>query len=80
MHGPPMYYTQNWDDARSSVERLAALQPQLAVTGHGRAAQGSQLRAALKELARNFDRVAVPADAQYARNPAKAEDGSAYRK
>lgn len=78
MHGPPAYYTQNWDDARSSVERLAALQPQLAITGHGRAAQGQPLRRALSELARNFARVAVPKGGHYVETPAKVQDGSAY--
>lgn len=37
LHGPPMYYTQDWTAARLSVERLAALEPELVVTGHGRA-------------------------------------------
>jgi glyoxylase-like metal-dependent hydrolase (beta-lactamase superfamily II) len=60
MHGPPMYFTPDWGAARESVRRLAALEPELAVTGHGRAMQGAEMRAALHALARDFDTVAVP--------------------
>ncbi|HEY0420959.1 MAG TPA: MBL fold metallo-hydrolase, partial [Acetobacteraceae bacterium] len=37
LHGPPMYFTHDWDAARASVQRLAALEPEIAVTGHGQA-------------------------------------------
>lgn len=62
MHGPPRYFTPDWASARRSVETLAALEPEIAVTGHGRPMHGPEMRAALHELARNFDRVAVPAE------------------
>jgi hypothetical protein len=32
----------------------------------------------LHRLAREFDRIAVPARGRYVRDPARAEDGSAY--
>jgi glyoxylase-like metal-dependent hydrolase (beta-lactamase superfamily II) len=60
VHGPPMYFTPDWNSARESVRRLAALEPELAVTGHGRALAGAQMREALHTLARDFDRIAVP--------------------
>ena len=60
MHGPPMYFTRDWIAARKSVVALAALEPELAVTGHGRAMAGHKMRAALHELASRFDEVAVP--------------------
>jgi glyoxylase-like metal-dependent hydrolase (beta-lactamase superfamily II) len=60
MHGPPMYYTPDWDSARESVRRLAALEPEVVVTGHGRAMRGQGMRDALHTLARNFDDIAVP--------------------
>ena len=47
MHGPPMYYTVEWDKAKASVERLAALEPDLVITGHGEAMRGPEMRAAL---------------------------------
>lgn len=61
MHGPPMYFTPDWQRARESVQALAALAPETVVTGHGRAMRGPQMRTALTELARRFDDVAVPA-------------------
>ena len=60
LHGPPKYFTPDWAAARTSVERLADLEPDLAVTGHGRAMGGEPLRSALHTLARDFDRLAVP--------------------
>jgi glyoxylase-like metal-dependent hydrolase (beta-lactamase superfamily II) len=79
MHGPPMYYTVEWDKAKASVAMLAALEPERVVTGHGMAVHGPQMRAALHQLAIDFDRVAVPANGIYVGRPARAEDGSAYR-
>jgi glyoxylase-like metal-dependent hydrolase (beta-lactamase superfamily II) len=60
MHGPPRYFTPDWENARESVRRLAALQPEVVVTGHGRPMQGAEMRTALEQLARDFDRVARP--------------------
>jgi len=78
MHGPPTYFTPDWDSAKASVEHLAALEPELAVTGHGRAMHGPELRAALHTLARDFTQVAVPDHGKYVLHPATAEDGTAY--
>lgn len=78
LHGPPMYYTQNWEQARESVERLAALEPELVIAGHGQAMQGEAMREALRTLARDFDEVAVPKQGEYVDNPVDAESGSAY--
>ena len=60
MHGPPAYFTPDWGQARASVGRLAALDPEVALSGHGRAMRGAGMRAALHLLARDFDRIAVP--------------------
>ncbi|MBP2301081.1 MBL fold metallo-hydrolase [Azospirillum picis] len=78
MHGPPMYFTVEWDKARDSVARLAALEPELVVTGHGEPMQGAEMRAALHRLADEFERIAVPRRGVYLENPARAEDRSAY--
>ncbi len=78
LHGPPRYFTIDWEKAGASVAELAALDPDLVVCGHGRAMQGSGMNWALHDLARDFARVAVPEDGRYVRQPAKAEDGSAY--
>ena len=78
LHGPPMYFTQDWPSARRSVERLAALDPEILLSGHGLAVRGQAVRDALHRLAREFDQVAHPADAHYQLHPARAEDGTAY--
>ena len=60
MHGPPRYFTPDWDAARESVRRLAALEPELVVTGHGRALAGPAMRGALRHLAEHFSEIAPP--------------------
>lgn len=78
MHGPPTYFTVDWEAAGASVRRLAGLDPKLVVTGHGRAMRGPEMLTALKTLARDFERIAVPAKGRYVEHPAKAEGASAY--
>jgi len=65
MHGPPMYFTPDWDNARRSVQKLAALSPETVVTGHGQAMQGPEMRDALNVLADRFDEIAVPETGRY---------------
>jgi glyoxylase-like metal-dependent hydrolase (beta-lactamase superfamily II) len=60
VHRPPAYFTPDWASARASVQRLAALEPELAATGHGPPMRGPEMRRQLQALARDFDRVAVP--------------------
>ena len=72
VHGPPMYYTQDWERAKESVRRLADLQPRRAVTGHGRPFDGPELSSALRLLADNFDSLAKPRRGRYVREPARA--------
>jgi glyoxylase-like metal-dependent hydrolase (beta-lactamase superfamily II) len=78
MHGPPMYYTVEWDKAEQSVTRLADLEPELVITGHGLPMRGPEMRSALSRLAREFNRIAIPEHGRYLRTPARAEDGTAY--
>lgn len=80
IHGPPRYFTVDWEAARKSVEALGALRPQTLVSGHGRALSGAALASAIDKLAHSFDQVARPAKGIYLDAPAKAQDGSAYRK
>jgi glyoxylase-like metal-dependent hydrolase (beta-lactamase superfamily II) len=75
MHGPPMYYTTDWESARNSVRELSGLEPELAVTGHGPAMHGPAMRAALSTLARDFDSIAVPSHGRYIAEPARANEG-----
>lgn len=69
LHGPPMYYTTDWESARASVERLAKLDPELIITGHGPPLHGAEMRRALHKLASEFDRVAVPIEGKYVKRP-----------
>jgi len=78
LHGPPQYYTVDWQAAKHSVAKLAALNCEHAVTGHGPALQGEALRAALAELALRFDEVAIPHGGKYESQPARADNGTAY--
>lgn len=80
MHGPPMYFTVNWQDAEESVKKLAALEPDLALTFHGRPLKGPEMTESLQRLARGFREIAVPRQGKYLSEPRRAEDGSAYEK
>jgi glyoxylase-like metal-dependent hydrolase (beta-lactamase superfamily II) len=78
MHGPPMYFTTDWKNARASVEHLASLEPERVVTGHGPAMQGADMRAALKQLADDFTRLAVPDGGKYVERPAAETERGEY--
>ena len=80
MHGPPMYFTQDFDASKTSVDALAALEPEIAIPGHGLAMRGEELRQSLHQLSRDFYRVAVPKDGKYVVHPTSAKDGSAYER
>ncbi|WP_053366652.1 MBL fold metallo-hydrolase [Bacillus sp. FJAT-27245] len=58
--GPPRYLTPDWEAARISVEKLAALKPNVAITGHGRPMTGDTLRENLALLVEKFDDIAIP--------------------
>ncbi|CDQ21143.1 MBL fold metallo-hydrolase [Halobacillus karajensis] len=60
IHGPPAYFTHNWEDAEASVKELASLQPSVVITGHGLPMEGELLNKQLHDLAENFKELAVP--------------------
>ena len=60
MHGPPRYFTPDWLSAAASTRKLAALQPHLLITGHGRAMAGTEMLQALEKLAAEFETTAPP--------------------
>lgn len=74
LHGPPAYFTPDWESAHRSVERLQALEPELAATGHGVPLRGPEMRERLRWLAANFDRVAVPPSGRYVGRPARWDE------
>ena len=65
--GPPVYLTTNWEEAYQSVKRLAGLDPNTAITGHGTAMEGEELRAGLDALVTNWNEVAVPEHGKWVR-------------
>ncbi len=75
VHGPPAYFTIDWDRARASVRELAKLSPEVAATGHGVPMRGPAMRAQLNRLASDFDRIARPSGGRYVRQPARADGG-----
>ena len=60
INGPPPYFTTDWEAANDSVKKLAALKPDITVTGHGPAMEGEELRIGLEELVNEFNEIAVP--------------------
>lgn len=68
--GPPKYFTPDWGSAARSVRELAALEPNVVATGHGRAMYGEEARKELHKLARNFWRLGMPATGRYVKEAA----------
>ncbi len=66
---PPAYYTADWAAAHDSIQRLAALEPEIAITGHGAAMSGGVLRRQLRDLADHF-RAFMPQRGRYINRPA----------
>ena len=60
LHGPPEYFTPDWNQAKLSVQKLAALRPALLAPGHGLPMAGPDVEQALQRLALDFDRIARP--------------------
>jgi glyoxylase-like metal-dependent hydrolase (beta-lactamase superfamily II) len=52
--GPPAPYTLDWSAAHRSVEQLAALEPQVIASGHGRPMHGRQATQGLVRLGQQF--------------------------
>ena len=68
LHGPPSYFTSDWEAAKVSVRKLAALAPHTVAPGHGKAMSGAEVPAALVKLATDFERIAVPDNVKESRS------------
>jgi glyoxylase-like metal-dependent hydrolase (beta-lactamase superfamily II) len=77
LHGPPAYFTSDWESARQSVQRLAKLNPTVVAPGHGKPLSGPTVPDALRMLAANFDAVSVPENQKHASDRSSAVSGSA---
>ncbi|WP_058305904.1 MBL fold metallo-hydrolase [Gracilibacillus massiliensis] len=60
VYGPPAYFTQDWMEAETSVKKLANLEPDYVIAGHGLPMQGETMKQELKKLADNFINQAIP--------------------
>jgi glyoxylase-like metal-dependent hydrolase (beta-lactamase superfamily II) len=69
VHGPPSYFTIDWEASRRSVRQLNALDPSIAATGHGIPMGGARLKSELDDLAQRFDQRAIPAHGRYVKAP-----------
>jgi glyoxylase-like metal-dependent hydrolase (beta-lactamase superfamily II) len=65
LHGPPAYYTPDWEAARASVDKLAQLRPRTIAPSHGLPMCGDEVADQLSKLAINFDHVALPEHGKY---------------
>ncbi|WP_442594035.1 MBL fold metallo-hydrolase [Neobacillus sp. D3-1R] len=63
--GPPKYFTTDWEAAKRTVEKLEALKPSVAVTGHGLPMTGEELANELNKLVQHFDEIALPENRRY---------------
>ena len=70
LHGPPMYFTPDWDAARRSLKHLADYAPSSAITGHGPPFRGERLKEGLRSLSEHFDVRARPSRGRYRDHPA----------
>ncbi|GAA4466246.1 MBL fold metallo-hydrolase [Nibrella saemangeumensis] len=76
LHGPPAYFTIDWQAAKESIRKLAELNPTAAGTGHGKSFRGVQLGTRLTSLVENFEEEEVPTGGRYVKQPAHTdEDG-----
>jgi glyoxylase-like metal-dependent hydrolase (beta-lactamase superfamily II) len=74
LHGPPAYFTIDWEKARRSVATIASLKPTIVATGHGEPLRGARMPDALARLAREFDRREKPEHGRYVHHPVATDD------
>src|SRR6476620_871612 len=72
--GPPKYFTPDWGAAARSVRALAALEPNVVATGHGRAMYNDEARKELHKLTREFWKWGIPATGRYVKEAATFDE------
>ena len=74
-HGPPAYFTCDWQAAKQSVLKLNHLNPLAAGTGHGVSVRGLDLELGLNKLAHDFEARSIPSsDGRYVKQPAVTDE------
>lgn len=70
-HGPPAYFTCDWEAAKKSVLKLNNLNPLAVGTGHGISVRGLDLELGLNRLAHDFEARSIPSsDGRYVKQAA----------
>jgi glyoxylase-like metal-dependent hydrolase (beta-lactamase superfamily II) len=69
LHGPPSYFTSDWEQAKRSVQKLSTLEPKIVAPGHGRPLVGEGVAESLRRLAAEFERIAVPENVKHGSEP-----------
>lgn len=69
VHGPPAYFTLNWEEAGKSIQRLVELNPSVVITGHGKPMSGAELQQQLGRLSRDFETDSIPEQGRYIEHP-----------
>ncbi len=54
LHGPPAYFTSDWEQAARSIKKLAALKPRVIAPGHGRPLADAEADVQLQKFAAGF--------------------------
>lgn len=65
LHGPPAYFTTDWQAAEQSVRKLALLNPDVLLAGHGAPVDGPELAPQLVRLCETFKESEVPEQGRY---------------
>lgn len=65
VHGPPAYFTTDWEAAEKSVRTLALLDPHTVLAGHGLPMEGEELSTQLAHLCKNFKEIALPEQGKF---------------
>ncbi|MFW6265067.1 MAG: MBL fold metallo-hydrolase [Bacillota bacterium] len=65
LHGPPAYFTVDWQAAKNSVETLKNLNPAIAISSHGLPVEGNELKQQLERLVNNFEQESIPEHGKY---------------
>ncbi|WP_063827455.1 MBL fold metallo-hydrolase [Fibrisoma limi] len=73
-HGPPAYFTIDWQAARQSVQKLNRLNPTAAGVGHGVSVHGLDLQVGLNRLAHDFEAMSIPSEGRYVKQPAVTDE------
>ncbi|WP_208590556.1 MBL fold metallo-hydrolase [Gracilibacillus suaedae] len=60
VYGPPAFFTEDWISAEETVKKLANLDPDMIIAGHGLPMEGETMKKELRKLADNFIEQAIP--------------------